>query len=87
MLGAGLPAARHLRDGNLSVPALEDYLRRIFVKHRFRQKHPSRRVVVPIVEELSLALDIDTEEEARAAADSVATLGDLNPRVREVPGP
>ncbi len=29
----------------------------------------------------------DTEEEARAAADSVATLGDLNPRVREVPGP
>jgi tetratricopeptide (TPR) repeat protein len=28
----------------------------------------------------------DSEEEARAAADSVATLGDLNPRVREVPG-
>ena len=28
-----------------------------------------------------------TEEEARAAADSVATLGDLNPRVREAPSP
>lgn len=71
VLGAGLPAARRLRDGNLSVPALEDYLRRIFVKYRFRQKHPSRRVVVPIVEELSLALDIDTEEEARARGGEV----------------
>jgi len=66
VLGAGLPAARRLRDGNLTVAALEDYLRRIFVKYRFRQRHPERRVVVPILDELSLALDIDTEEEALA---------------------
>ena len=37
----------------------------LFVKSRYLRRNPGRRVTCPIVEGLSLALDIDTEEEAR----------------------
>jgi len=66
VVGAGLPAARRLRDGTLTVTRLEHYLRRMFVKYLHRKRYPDRRVILPIMDELSLALDIDTEEEARA---------------------
>ena len=36
------------------------------------RRHPERHVRLPIVEGLSLALDIDTVEEARAAGGDVA---------------
>jgi hypothetical protein len=64
VLRTAIPAARQLRDGTMTRQRLEDVLRIIFVRYRHRRKYPERRVLLPIVEGLSLALDIDTEEEA-----------------------
>jgi len=77
VLSVGLATARELRDGTITRARLEQAVRRICVTSRHRRKYPERRVLLPIVEGLSLALDIDTEEEARAAG------GDL----RRGPGP
>jgi hypothetical protein len=65
VLGAGLPAAARLRRGVLTIPELERALRLMFVRGEHRVGHPERRVVIPLVDELSLAADIDTIEEAR----------------------
>jgi hypothetical protein len=72
VLRVGISAAHELREGRITRNRLEDTLRRIFVASRHRRRHPERRVRMPIVEGLSLALDIDTEEEARAAGGEVA---------------
>lgn len=72
VLSTGISAARRLRAGRLTRSELEQALRRIFVNHRHRRHHPERRVLVPIVDALWLALDIDTEEEARAAGGRIA---------------
>src|SRR5262245_11687692 len=74
VLSAGIPAARRLRDGTVTRQRLERALGQIFVTARHRKRHPQRGVRLPIVEGLSLALDIDTEEEARAAG------ADIEPR-------
>jgi len=66
VLRTALPAARRLYDGTISLGEVEAAVRRVFVTGRHRRKYPDRRVQMPIVEALSLALDIDTEEEARA---------------------
>ena len=71
VLRVGIAAARELRDGTITRERLEQALRTIFVKSRHRRKFPGRRVQLPIVEALSLALDIDTEEEARAAGGNI----------------
>ncbi len=68
VLSTGIAAARGLRAGKITRARLEEAVRRIFVNYRHRKQYPERRVVLPIVDALSLALDIDTEEEARAAA-------------------
>ena len=65
VLGTGIPAATALRDGTITRARLEDAMRRIFVRDRHRRRYPERRIVVPLVEGLSLALDVDTVEEAR----------------------
>jgi hypothetical protein len=65
VLHSGLPAARELKAGTITRAHLEEALRRIFVTARHRRQYPERRVLMPLVEGLSLALDIDTEEEAR----------------------
>lgn len=65
VLGSGISAAAALRDGRITRARLEDAMRRIFVKARHRKRYPERRILVPLVEGLSLALDVDTEEEAR----------------------
>jgi len=67
VLSAGLPAGRALRDGKASRQTLERAVRRMFVKSRHRRRYPNRRILLPVVDDLALALDIDTEEEARAA--------------------
>ena len=64
VLRAGLPAVEALAAGTLTRAHLEEAVRRIFVRTRHRRRYPERRVVMPVVDELSLALDIDTEEEA-----------------------
>lgn len=66
VLGSGLPAVRSLKAGTITRAHLEDAVRTIFVTSRHRQRFPGRRVLMPLVDGLSLALDIDTEEEARA---------------------
>jgi hypothetical protein len=71
VLRVGIRAARQLRDGRITRRRLEDALRRILVTSRHRRRHPERRVRLPIVDGLSLALDIDTEEEARAVGGDV----------------
>lgn len=71
VLAAGLPAARALKAGAITRARLEDAIRRIFVTAAHRSRYPDRRVAMPLMEGLSLALDIDTEEEA-------AAVGDLN---------
>jgi hypothetical protein len=72
MLRAALPAARMLRDGVITLSDLERTLRTIFVRGRHRRAHPERRVRLPIVDELFLARDIDTIEEARELGAQVA---------------
>jgi len=66
VLRSGLPAVRELKAGTITRGHLEEAVRRIFVAARHRRRYPERRVLMPILEGLSLALDIDTEEEARA---------------------
>jgi len=64
VMRAAIPAAKLLRQGTITQRRLEETSRRVFVRQRHRWAHPERRVVVPIVEALSMARDIDTEEEA-----------------------
>jgi hypothetical protein len=64
VLRAVIPAANLLRQGTITQRRLEETTRRVFVKQRHRWAYPDRRVVVPIVDALSMARDIDTEEEA-----------------------
>ena len=65
VLRTGLPAVEALKSGTITRAQLEVAVRGIFVTARHRKRHPERWVSMPVVDELSLALDIDTEEEAR----------------------
>jgi hypothetical protein len=64
-LVTGFVEARRLRAGTLTRIRLEDFLRTMFITIDRRRRYPDRRVSMPIIDGLSLALDIDTEEEAR----------------------
>jgi hypothetical protein len=72
VVSAGVSAAGKLNRGTITRASLENALRRMFVKQRHRKRYPHRRVVVSITDEISLALDMDTEEEARALADRLS---------------
>jgi len=63
----GIKAARKLKQGTIAREQLERAVRSVFVKTRHRRRHPERGVRLPILDGLSLAADIDTVEEARAA--------------------
>jgi len=65
VLRAGIPAGGRLREGTLTLTELEDAMRRIFVRDRHRRRYPERRIIVPLVDAISLGLDVDTEEEAQ----------------------
>ena len=66
VLTAGLTAGRGLKRGTIPRIELEDAVRKIFVTGKHRKQYPLRAALLPLVEGLSLALDIDTVEEARA---------------------
>jgi hypothetical protein len=66
VLTAGLKAARGLKSGTIPRAQLEDALRKVFVTGKHRKRYPDRRTMLPLTEGLSLALDMDTVEEARA---------------------
>ena len=71
VLHSGLSAVRALKAGTITRAQLEDAFRRVFVTARHRSRYPERRVLMPVMEGLSLALDIDTEEEAAAMGGGV----------------
>ena len=59
MLGLGL------RRGTISPEAMSDRLRPIYARSEHRRRYPDRVARFPLMKALSLAKDIDTEEEAR----------------------
>lgn len=63
---SGTRAARRLKEKVIQQSELELALRRMFIKRRHRRSHPDRKVRMPVVEAMSLARDIDTQEEAMA---------------------
>lgn len=64
VISNGLRIADRLRKGDLSIPELERAIAGIFLHHDSEMKVAGRGVRHPIVDILSLAEDIDTEEEA-----------------------
>ncbi|MDX1383130.1 MAG: NTP transferase domain-containing protein [Thermoanaerobaculia bacterium] len=55
-----------IRRGKATLRELEDALRKVFVRRRHRQRHPDRRIRLPLTRAMTLARDIDTVEEAEA---------------------
>lgn len=64
----GIGVGLGLRNGSLTSDAVALRLRRVFIRYRHRRRFPERSGRFPMMEGLSLAKDIDTEEEAREAA-------------------
>ena len=69
----GVMLALHLREGVITPEELADRLRRIFVRFRHRRKFPERQGRLPLKHGLSLARDIDTEEEAQEIAKELSS--------------
>ena len=63
---SGTLAARRLKEKVIQQSELELALRRMFVKRRHRRQNPDHKVRMPVVDAMSLARDIDTQEEAVA---------------------
>jgi hypothetical protein len=77
MISNGYAITRRFRGGGgIPQAELEERVSRLWVRHRHRRRHPERRGRVPILDTLSLAKDIDTEEEAREAARAMESAGD-----------
>jgi hypothetical protein len=66
---SGLRLARELRAGRLRISELEELIGRIFLHEQ------ARGIRYPVLDMISLAEDIDTEEEARALHGEVGPLG------------
>jgi hypothetical protein len=62
---SGLAIAHGLRSGTMSAATLARRVGRAYVTRRHRRHYPERQGRMPVLEGLSLAKDIDTEEEAR----------------------
>lgn len=61
----GSALARNLASGTIRTEHLARLVQRLYVLHSHRRRYPERRGWMPVLEGLSLAKDIDTEEEAR----------------------
>ena len=67
VIADGAAVVMGLRSGNMTRERLERAVRRVVVSYGHRRRYPRRAVRIPILAGiLSLARDIDTEEEARA---------------------
>ena len=67
VIADGAAVVMGLKSGNMTRERLERAVRRVVVSYGHRRRYPRREVRVPILAGiLSLARDIDTEEEARA---------------------
>ena len=65
-VSSGLRLARQLRRGCLRVEELEHIIARIFLRQHLSEVPAAGGIRFPFVDVLSLAEDVDTEEEARA---------------------
>ncbi len=63
----GLAIARGLRAGTMTAQDLARRVRKVYIRRRHRKQFPHRRGRMPVLPGLSLAKDIDTQEEAREA--------------------
>ena len=67
VIADGAAVVMGLKSGNMTRERLERAVRRVVVSYGHRRRYPRREVRLPIVADiLSLARDIDTEEEAHA---------------------
>ena len=81
VLADGAAVVMGLRSGNMTRERLERAVRRVVVSYGHRRRYPRRGVRLPILPDvLSLANDIDTEEEAHAVG------AEWRRRVRPDPG-
>ena len=68
LIADGAAVAMGLRSGNMTTEQIARAVRQVVVSYHHRRRYPQRRVHLPILTEaLSLACDIDTEEEALEA--------------------
>ncbi len=72
VIRAGSSAARSLKAGTITRPDLEQAVATLLVKRAAVRAAPGCGVRLPIVEALSLALDMDTREEAEQMGGDVA---------------
>lgn len=73
-LANGIQLGRRLAARTASVPEVETWLTRIFIRRAYRKAHPGVTGRVALIEGLSLAKDIDTREEAEELRKKVAAL-------------
>lgn len=80
--------AQRLRSGRATAEVLGHHARALFVEHRHRRRHPERKGRFTVLQAVSLAKDIDTEEEAAEIRRSVlrSRLRGLRRRRRGGPG-
>lgn len=64
ILGHSVALARQLRGTSASPEELAHHVRRIFVRRSHRRRYPDRKGAFVVLDTVSLAKDIDTEEEA-----------------------
>jgi hypothetical protein len=74
IVGSGMKLARELRRGHIGLRELERLIGRIFLRQRLALLAADRGIRFPILDMISLAKDIDTEEEARAVHGEVRPL-------------
>lgn len=75
ILGSGLRLAHELRAGRIRMTELARLLGRIFLRQHFADLAPERGIRCPILDMISLAEDIDTEEEALEIHGDVRPIG------------
>ncbi|MDF1752984.1 MAG: hypothetical protein P1U89_09440 [Verrucomicrobiales bacterium] len=68
VISSGLLIAGQLKKSQLTIPQLEKAIGSIFLDPETRLKGPSQGIRHPVVDILSLAEDVDTEEEAAGLA-------------------
>ncbi|MDF1810584.1 MAG: hypothetical protein P1V20_00140 [Verrucomicrobiales bacterium] len=71
VISNGLLIANQLRRGELTIPELEKAIGSIFLKPGAHSKRPGEGVRHPVVDILSLAEDVDTEEEAAGLEEEI----------------
>ena len=65
VITSGFALARELKAGTITVERLCHGVRNILIKYRHRKEFPDRNIIMPVMDAISLAKDIDTVEEAR----------------------